>query len=105
MTVWETTNFGLRWYIDLTGDTIRKILFAPNGVDLLAITTSSKIKYLRINPVVAEVETVREQFGVTDLEPTDFLITPNNKFIICAGVDGHIKVYAYFMRGTLVAAQ
>lgn len=85
ITVWETKNFGLKWYIDLTGDTLRKVMFAPNGCDLLALTTSSKLKYLRLNPNVAEVETVREQYGITNLTPTDFLVTPNNKYIICAG--------------------
>lgn len=99
VTVWETRNFGLRWYIDLTGEIITKILFAPNGHDLLVLTTSGRLKYLRINPLLAEVETVREQFGVTDLEPTDFTVSPNNKFIICSGKDGQIKVYDYFMRG------
>lgn len=88
MTIWETRNFGLRWYIDLTGEIISKIIFAPNGHDLLVLTTTGRLKYLRINPNLAEVETVREQYGVTDLEPTDFVISPNNKFIICAGKDG-----------------
>jgi len=88
VTVWETRNFGLRWYIDLTGEVISKILFAPNGHDLLVLTTTGRLKYLRINPLLAEVETVREQYGVTDLEPTDFTVSPNNKFIICSGKDG-----------------
>lgn len=63
------------------------------------LTTGSKLKYLRINPLIAEVETVRDQYSVTDLEPTDFVVTPNNKFVICTGKDGQIKVYDYFMRG------
>lgn len=105
ITIWETKNFSLRWYIDLTGEVISKIMFAPNGRDLLALSTTSKLKYLRINAQSAEVETVREQYGVTDLETTDFVISPNNKFIICTGKDGQIKVYDYFMRGKLIAAQ
>jgi len=47
-TIWETKNFSLRWYIDLTGETISKIIFAPNGRDLLVLTTTSKLKYMRI---------------------------------------------------------
>lgn len=39
ITVWETRNFGLRWYIDLTSETISKIQFAPNGHDLVVLTT------------------------------------------------------------------
>jgi len=50
----------LRWYIDLTGEVISKIEFAPNGRDLLALTTTSKLKYLRVTPNSVDVETVRE---------------------------------------------
>jgi WD40 repeat protein len=60
ITIWETRNFGLRWYIDLTGETVSKIVFAPNSHDLLVMTTTGRLKYLRINPLIAEVETVRE---------------------------------------------
>lgn len=49
ITVWETRNFSLRWYIDLTGEVISKIAFAPNGADLLVLTTTSKLKVLRVD--------------------------------------------------------
>lgn len=49
ITVWETRNFGLRWYIDLEGEELTKIIFAPNSHDLLVMTAASKLKYLRIN--------------------------------------------------------
>jgi len=48
--VWETRNFSLRWYIDLTGEVISKVTFAPSGKDLLVLTTTSKLKVLRIDP-------------------------------------------------------
>lgn len=50
ITVWETRNFSLRWYIDLTGEVISKVVFAPNGKDLLVLTTTSKLKVLRLDP-------------------------------------------------------
>ena len=50
ITVWETRNFSLRWYIDLTGEVISKVTFAPSGKDLLVLTTTSKLKVLRIDP-------------------------------------------------------
>ena len=59
VTIWETRNFSLRWYVDLTGDTLTKIVFAPNGADLLAMTTTSKLIYLRVDPLCPEVEVVR----------------------------------------------
>jgi WD40 repeat protein len=40
ITVWETRNFSLKYDLDLTGDTIKKLRFAPNGKDLVLLTTS-----------------------------------------------------------------
>ena len=50
ITVWETCNFSLRWYIDLTGEVISKLMFGPNGKDLFVLTTTSKVKVLRVDP-------------------------------------------------------
>lgn len=73
ITVWETRNFSLRWYIDLTGEVISKVVFAPNGKDLLVLTTTSKLKVLRLDPQrdQNDVPVVREQYGITDKESTD----------------------------------
>jgi len=60
VTIWETKNFSLRWYIDLTGEVLSKLMFAPNGRDLLVLTTTSKLKYLRVSATSVEVESVRE---------------------------------------------
>lgn len=60
VTIWENKNFSLRWLIDLTGDTITKIKFAPNGHDLLLMTNTSKLKYMRYDPLNPEVESVRD---------------------------------------------
>ena len=67
---------------------ISKILFAPNCHDLLVMTTTSNLKYMRYNPLMAEVESVRDQFGITDQECTDFAVSSNNKFVIASGKDG-----------------
>jgi len=52
------------------------------------MTTTSKLKYMRYNPLMAEVESVRDQFGITDQECTDFAVSSNNKFVIASGKDG-----------------
>ena len=75
VTIWETKNFSLRWYIDLTGEVLSKVQFAPNGRDLLVLTTTSKLKYLRVSASSVEVETVREQYGLTDQQTMDFTIS------------------------------
>lgn len=47
---------------------------------------------------------IKDSYDVTDMECVDFHITSNNKFIVCAGKEGVIKVYDYFMRGGPVAS-
>ena len=34
----------------------------------------------------------------------DFVISPNNQFLIACGKEGTIKVYDYFMRGSSIAS-
>ena len=102
VTIWETNNFSLKYYVDMTGEVISKIQFAPNDRDLLVMTTSAKLKYLRVDQLknpTDSLEVVRDQYGLADKECLDFTITSNNKWVIVAGSDGFIRVYDYFMRG------
>lgn len=48
--------------------------------------------------------TVREHFGLTEMQCLDFKISPNNQFIFAVGKEGSVRVYDYFMRGSVVAA-
>ena len=107
ITVWETRNFSLRWYIDLTGEVISKIAFGPNGKDLLVLTTTSKLKVLRVDPMrdQSDVPAVREQYGITDKEATDMHVTSNGKFIAVSGRENMLRIYDYFLRGKIIAAQ
>ena len=69
ITVWETTNFSLKFMIDLVGDFLVKINFAPNGKDLLILTETSKLKYIRIDAQIGpndQLETVRDQPRICD---------------------------------------
>ena len=106
ITIWETRNFTLRWYIDLTGEIISKVLFSPSGKDLLVLTTTSKLKVLRIDydRDQNDVPLVREQYGITDKESTDVQVTSNGKFLIVSGKENMIRIYDYFLRGKLIAA-
>ena len=106
ITVWETRNFSLRWYIDLTGEIISKIAFAPNGKDMLVLTTTSKLKVLRLDPHrdQSDIPVVREQYGITDKESTDMHISPNGKFIAVSGKENMLRIYDYFLRGKIIAA-
>jgi hypothetical protein len=38
------------------------------------------------------------------MECLDFQISSNNRFIACAGKEGVVKVYDYFMRGEVIAS-
>lgn len=77
-----------------------KVQFAPNGKDLVILTTSSKLKFYRVT--FSELLFNKEIYGVTDLECLDFEISPNCKFIACCGKEGVVKIYDYFMRGAAV---
>ncbi len=92
----------MKFHLDLTGDIIVKILFAPNGKDLVILTSSSKLKFYRIG--FSELLFIKDSYGLTDMECLDFLITPNNKYIMACGKEGVVKIYDYFMRGDLVAS-
>lgn len=48
ITIWETKNFSLKFHLDLTGEGISKVQFAPNCKDLVILTTSAKLKFYRI---------------------------------------------------------
>ena len=55
--------------IDLVGDFLVKINFAPNGKDLLILTETSKLKYIRIDAQIGpndQLETVRDQPRICD---------------------------------------
>lgn len=51
-----------------------------------------------------ELTHIKDSYGVTDMECLDFQISSNNKFILCAGREGVLKVYDYFMRGEVLAS-
>ena len=104
ITVWETRNFSIRYHLDITGDLISKIKFAPNGKDLVLLTTSSKLKFYRLGASArdTELQHIKDCYGVTDMECLDFVISKNNRFIICTGKEGVIKVFDYFMRGEII---
>ena len=34
----------------------------------------------------------------------DFIISPNNQFLVAVGKEGTVKVYDYFMRGSTIAS-
>jgi WD40 repeat protein len=100
VTVWETKNFSLKFHLDLTGDIVSKVAFAPNGKDLVLMTTSSKLKFYRLS--YSELVFIKEIYGVTDLEALDFSISPNCKFLAVCGREGVVKIFDYFMRGRAV---
>lgn len=104
ITIWETRNFSLRYHLDLTGDIVSKIQFAPNGKDLVILTTASKLKFYRLGSSARDTELlhIKDSYGITDLECVDFQISQNNRFIVCAGKEGVIKVFDYFMRGEVL---
>jgi WD40 repeat protein len=67
------------------------------------LTSSSKLKFYRISSSFAsELQFNKDIYGVTDLECTDFAISPNCKYIAVSGREGVVKIFDYFMRGAAV---
>ena len=87
--------------MDITGDIISKLRFAPNGKDLVLLTTSSKLKFYRLpqDPHTKELVHIKDSYDITEMECLDFEISSNNKFIVCSGKEGIVKVFDYLMRG------
>lgn len=104
ITIWETRNFSLCYEIDISGDMIKQIAFAPNDKDLVLLTTSSKLKFYRIPQSSNETSPIhiKDSYGVTDNECMNFQISANNRYILCTGKEGVVKVYDYLMRGKIV---
>ncbi len=102
--IWETTNYSLKYRLDLPGEVISKIAFSTNCKDLLLLTATSKLKYFRINDKQQKCQQVMEVPGLHDLECTDFCISDNNALVISCGKDGIIKAFDYAMRGDLFPA-
>ncbi len=48
ITVWETDNFTLKFKLDLTGNILSKIRFAPNNKDIVILTATSKLLFYRV---------------------------------------------------------
>lgn len=69
ITIWETRNFSLRYHLDVTGDVISKIQFAPNGRDIVLLTTSSKLKFYRLGSSARDTELmhIKDTYGVTEM--------------------------------------
>jgi len=102
--IWETANYSLKYQLDLPGEIISKLKFAPNNKDLLVMTATSKLKYFRIDSIKQRCMQVMEVPGLNDMECTTFTISENNAFIISSGKDCIIKVFDYAMRGNLFPA-
>ena len=71
---------------------------------MVVLTTSSKLKFFRLGLTARDTELlhVKDSYGVTDMECVDFQISDNNRFILCAGKEGVVKVFDYFMRGEVL---
>lgn len=102
--IWETTNYSLKYQLDLPGEVISKIKFSGNCKDFLVLTATSKIKYFRIDTRTQRCQQIMEIPGIHDLECTDFCISGNCAFIITSGKDGILKVFDYAMRGEMFPA-
>jgi WD40 repeat protein len=62
------------------------------------------LKFYRVGISARDTELmhIKDSYGVTDLECVDFNISENNRFILCVGREGTVKIFDYFMRGDVI---
>lgn len=73
ITVWETDNFTLKYKLDLTGQLISKLQFAPNNKDLVLLTATSKLLFYWIG--LGEINEFKTAPNLHDFECVDFEIS------------------------------
>ncbi|MBI3235790.1 MAG: hypothetical protein HYZ42_17430 [Bacteroidetes bacterium] len=73
VTIWETDNFTLKYKLDLTGQLISKLSFAPNQKDLILLTATSKLLFYRIG--LGEINEFKTAPNLHDFECVDFEVS------------------------------
>lgn len=94
--IWDVATFALKFRINTSGAVIQKILFSPNGQDLLAISAGMdyKVRFYGLNGF--EAVPIKEFSGLhTGAEIRALAISPNAKYVVTGSSDRIIKVWDY----------
>lgn len=104
--IWDILTFSQKFRINATGFTIHKMLFAPNGQDLLVISYNQdyKVKFYGLNGF--EAVFIKEFSGChPSAEITDLAVSQNSKYLVTGGSDKLIKLWEYGTRPNTLRSQ
>lgn len=104
--IWDTLTFSQKFRINTSGVTIQKMLFSPNGQDLLVISAGNeyKVKFYGLNGF--EAIFIKEFSGCHNFaEVSEIAVSQNSKYLVTGGSDKIIKLWDYAARPVALKSQ
>jgi WD40 repeat protein len=104
--IWEVQTFSQKFRINTAGFVIQKMIFAPNGQDLLVVSYGQdyKVKFYGLNGF--EAIFIKEFSGChPSAEISDFAVSQNSKYLVTGGSDKLIKLWEYGARQNSLRSQ
>ena len=104
--IWDIQTFSQKFRINTTGFVIQKMLFAPNGQDLLVTSFGQdyRVKFYGLNGF--EAIFIKEFAGChPSADITDMAISQNSKYLVTGGSDKLIKLWEYSVRPNNLRSQ
>ena len=104
--IWDTISFSQKYRINTAGSVVEKLLFSPNGQDLLVISSGQefKVKFYGINGF--EAVFIKELAGCHAFaEVSEIEVARNCKYLVTGGSDKIIKIWDYAARSNAMRSQ
>lgn len=104
--IWDTLTFSQKFRINTSGFVIQKMLFSPNGQDLLVISAGQeyKVKFYGLNGF--EALFLKEFSGChAYAEISDIAVSPNSKYLVTGASDKIVKVWDYAAKQNALRSQ
>ena len=104
--IWDVQTFAQKFRINTSGFVIQKMLFSPNGQDLLVISSGQeyKVKFYGLNGF--EAIFIKEFSKCHSFaEINDIAVSKNSKYLVTGGSDKIIKIWDYSARPNALRTQ
>ena len=104
--IWDTLTFSQKFRINTAGFVIQKMIFSPNGQDLLVISSGQefKVKVYGLNGF--EAIFIKEFAGCHAFaEVTEIVVSQNSRYLVTGGSDKIIKIWDYAARPAAMRSQ
>ncbi|CAG9336068.1 unnamed protein product [Blepharisma stoltei] len=104
--IWECSTFSQKFRINTLGAIIHKIVFSPNGQDIIAINSAQefRVRYYGLNGF--EAIPIKELQGLhPNSEILSFSISNNSKYLVTGGTDRILKIWDYSSKPNSISGQ